>query len=326
MLKSGLLNSAHISPWWRDLKSVLQQQHHNILTTNLRWKVGNGAKVKFWLDKWRGDDLTLKDKYPALFQISLHQDATINLMGQVADNRWDWRFQWRRNLFDHEIDSMAVFMEDIADVHIHPSSMDSLIWRADNTGSYSTKSAYNLLMADSTNLAEDTVLRSMWNLKIPPRASAFSWRLFKNRLPTKVNLRRRQVALSSYRCPLCDEEEETVDHIMFSCTSTRSLWWEVLSWVSRVGPFPTDPKSHFIQFSHWNSKRHLDKRWEVLWIALSMTIWKHRNSVVFKNHIFSPEKVMDEALFHTWSWLKCMDKDFHTHFNQWSTNLKEELS
>ncbi|KAH1239960.1 hypothetical protein GmHk_08G024274 [Glycine max] len=51
-----------------------------------------------------------------------------------------------------------------------------------------------------------------------------------------------------------------------------------------------------------------------------------RNSVVFNNQIFSPEKVMDEALFHTWSWLKCMDKDFDMHFNQWSSNLKEQLS
>ena len=113
---------------------------------------------------------------------------------------------------------------------------------------------------------------------------------------------------------------------MFSCSTTKSLWWEVQNWVSRVGPFPTDPINHFIQFSHWNSKRHIVKRWEVLWIALSMTIWKHRNSVVFNNQIFSPEKVMDEALFHTWSWLKCMDKDFDMHFNQWSSNLKEQLS
>ncbi|KAL5150862.1 Calcium-binding protein 39 [Glycine soja] len=50
----------------------------------------------------------------------------------------------------------------------------------------------------------------------------------------------------------------------------------------RVGPFPIDPKNHFIQFSHWNSKRYIDKRWAVLWIALSMTIWKHRNSVALE--------------------------------------------
>jgi len=64
----------------------------------------------------------------------------------------------------------------------------------------------------------------------------------------------------------------------------------------------------------------------VLWIALSMTIWKHRNLLVFKNQIFNPEKVMDEALFHTWSWLKGIDKDFLIHCNQWSSSLQEELS
>ncbi|XP_028236927.1 uncharacterized protein LOC114416256 [Glycine soja] len=247
-------------------------------------------------------------------------------MGQYVDNRWDWKIQWRRNFFEHEIDMVAAFMDEIDRVQIHLSSLDYLTWRADPTGSYSTKSAYNLLMDDGSSDNEDSASRIMWNLKIPPRASAFSWRIFKNRLPTKANMRRRQVDLPSYRCPLCDVEEESVGHVMFSCTRNRSLWWEVLRWVSRVGPFPIDPKNHFIQFSHWNSKSYIDKRWAVLWIALSMTIWKHINSVVFNNQIFNPEKVMDEALFNTWSWLKCMDKDFHIHFNQWSTSLREELS
>ena len=38
---------------------------------------------------------------------------------------------------------------------------------------------------------EDNASRIMWKLKIPPRAAAFSWRIFKDRLPTKANLRRR---------------------------------------------------------------------------------------------------------------------------------------
>ena len=106
-------NSADFSPWWKDLKSVFQQQHHNSLTSNLRWKVGNGAKINFWKDKWRGDDLNLKDKYPALYQVSQQQDCTISLMGQYVDNRWDWKIQWRRNFFEHEIDMVAAFMDEI---------------------------------------------------------------------------------------------------------------------------------------------------------------------------------------------------------------------
>ncbi|XP_014623177.1 uncharacterized protein [Glycine max] len=294
--------SADISPWWKDLKSIFHQQHHSSLINNLRWKVGNGTKIKFWKDKWRGDDLTLKDKYPVLYQVSQQQDLTISLMGHHVDNRWDWEIQWRRNFFDHEIDMVAAFMDEIDGVQIHLSRLDHLTWRADPSGSYSTKSAYNLLMEDGSSDYEDNASRIMWNLKIPPRAAAFSWRIFKNRLPTKANLRWRQVFLPSYSCPLCDVEEETVGHVMFSCTRTRSLWWEALRWVDRVGPFPTDPKDHFIQFSSWSSKRYIDNRWAVLWIALSMTIWKHRNSMVFNNQIFNSEKVMDEALFHTWAW------------------------
>jgi len=167
--------SADISPWWKDLKSIFHQQHHSSLINNLRWKVGNGTKIKFWKDKWRGDDLTLKDKYPVLYQVSQQQDLTISLMGHNVDNRWDWEIQWRRNFFDHEIDMVAAFMDEIDGVQIHLSRLDHLTWRADPSGSYSTKSEYNLLMEDGSSDYEDNASRIMWNLKIPPRAAAFSW-------------------------------------------------------------------------------------------------------------------------------------------------------
>ncbi|KAH1261405.1 putative ribonuclease H protein [Glycine max] len=196
----------------------------------------------------------------------------------------------------------------------------------DPAGHYSTKSAYNLLKDEGNSFEEDSTSKIIWRLKIPPRASAFSWRIFKNRLPTRDNLRRRHVELPSYNCPLCDQEEETAGHILFSCRKTRHLWWESLRWVNREGPFSIEPKSHFLQFSLWSGKSNVDKRWEVFWIALSMSIWKHRNALVFHNQDFNSEKVMDEAVFHTWSWINSMEKDFHTHFNQWSSSLKEEMS
>ena len=110
------------------------------------------------------------------------------------------------NFFDHEIDMVVAFMDEIDGVQIHSSRMDHLTWRAEPSGSYSTKSAYIFLMEDGSSEYEDNASRFMWNLKIPPRAAAFSWRIFKDRLPTKANLRRRQVCLPSYSCPLCDVE------------------------------------------------------------------------------------------------------------------------
>jgi len=108
-------------------------------------------------------------------------------------------------------------MADIEDVHIQPSSRDLLLWSSDSGGSYTTKSTYNLLKAEDRHAFEDSASKIIWSLKIPPRPTAFSWRIFKNKLPTKDNLRRRHVELPSYNFPLCDTEEETVGHVMYSC-------------------------------------------------------------------------------------------------------------
>ncbi|KAH1195955.1 hypothetical protein GmHk_19G056338 [Glycine max] len=187
-------------------------------------------------------------------------------MGDFVEDRWEWKLIWRRNFFDHEIDMVATFLAEIENVHIQHSSKDFLTWMVEPSGIYSTKSAYNLLMEADRAAIEDSASKIIWNLKVPPRAIAFTWRLFKNRLPIRDNLRRRQVDLPSYSCPLCESEEENASHVMFTCIKTRTLWWDVLRWVNRVGPFPIEPKNHFMQFSHWNRNSNTDKRWEVLWI------------------------------------------------------------
>ncbi|XP_028201775.1 uncharacterized protein LOC114385948 [Glycine soja] len=236
-------------------------------------------------------------------------------MGDFVEDRWEWKLTWRRTFFYHEIDNVAALLAEIESGHIHQSSRDFLWWKPDPNGLFSTKSAYKVLQEAHNNADEDRASKIMWRLKIPPGVSAFSWRLFKNMLPTRDNLRRRQVTLPSYSCPLCEHEEESVNHLMFNCSKTRSLWWEPMRWVNRVGPLPTDPKNHFLQFSQWNRQSSTTKRWELLWIALSLSIWHHRNGMVFNNQPFNPEKVMDDALFHTWSWLKCVEKGFQLHFN-----------
>ncbi|KAH1211160.1 Actin-related protein 7 [Glycine max] len=90
-----------------------------------------------------------------------------------------------------------------------------------------------------------------------------------------------------------------------------------------VGAFPKEPKDHFMQHTVPNATRSKDMRWSCWWIALTRTIWQHRNKLVFDNQIFNATKLMDEALLLIWSWLKAMEKDFDTHFNQWSSNLAD---
>ena len=208
---SGRNNSVS-SPWWKDLKVVFQQQNSNTISNHLKWKVGSGDKISFWKDKWLSDNLTLQQKYPTLYQMSSQQSSTINLMGEFVEDRWEWKLKWRRNFFDHEIDLVAAFLAELENVHINQSSRDSLIWKADPNGIYSTKSTYTLLQEADREVIEDSASKIIWSLKIPPRATVFSWRLLRNRIPTRANLRRRHVEMPSYSCPLCESEEEIASH------------------------------------------------------------------------------------------------------------------
>lgn len=170
---------------------------------------------------------------------------------------------------------------------------------------------------------EDGIFVLLWKLKIPPKAAVFTWRLIKDRLPMKMNLRGRQVEISDPMFPLCNNSEEVAAHLFFNCSKVLPLWWESLSWVNSVGAFPKEQKDHFMQHSRRNATRTKDIRWSYWWIALTRTIWQHRNKVVFDNQTFNASKLMDEALLLVWSWLKAMEKDFDTHFNQWSSNLTD---
>ena len=62
-------------------------------------------------------------------------------------------------------------------------------------------------------------------------------------------------------------------------------------------------------------------KWKTWWIALTWSIWKHRNEVIFHNAQFNGIKLLEDAVFLHWTWLRAMEKDFSMHYNQWSSNL-----
>ena len=241
-------------------------------------------------------------------------------MGIFSQGKWCWDLKWRRNLFDYEQHTAVTFMEAITDIQIQPHMQDIQVWKADRSGIYSTKSAYRLLKT-TTPIMEANILKIVWNLNVPPRAAIFSWRLILDRLPTRGNLLWRIVQMQDTSCPLCGNAQEEVDHLFFNCEMTIGLWWESMSWNQMVGPIASSPAAHFIQFCEGfvvGQNQSCRYGW---WVALTNSIWKHRNQLVFEGNHFLPSKVMEDALFLNWSWLKTREKHFSISFNQWSSNL-----
>ena len=225
------------------------------------------------------------------------------------------------DLFDHESQMAVQFLEEISNVPIQSQVKDNMIWLPEPNGQYTTRSAYSLCMNTSSVNSEDKIFKTIWQLHIPPRAVIFCWRLLKNRLPTKVNLLRRNVFTQATTCSLCDCVQEDAAHLFFNCKKTIGLWWESLSWVRGAGPLSINPVHHFYQFCDgFGTNVNYTTRcgW---WIALTCSIWQHRNQLIFQGKPFDPCKVMDYAIYLAWSWIKAKDKDFSTSFNHWSSNI-----
>ncbi|KAH1228046.1 hypothetical protein GmHk_10G028129 [Glycine max] len=216
----------------------------------------------------------------------------------------------------------AEFLEETIGLAVQQQGADSWVWKQDSSEIYSTRTAYKFLLGEIRGESEDGSFSLLWKLKIPPKAKVFTWRLIKDRLPTKMNLRGRQVEIVDPLCLFCNNLDEDAAHLFFNCSKVLPLWWQTLSWVKSVGAFPKELKDHFMHHRS-NATRTKDMRWSCWWIALRRTIWHHRNKLVFDNQAFNASKLMDDALFLLWSWLKVMEKDFDTHFNQWSSNLSD---
>ena len=99
------------------------------------------------------------------------------------------------------------------------SPPDRVVWAYTPLGSFSTSSAYKLLVASysvnnvgSSSLAlQNQFWKGIWHLRVPNKIKHFLWRVCNNALPTKSNLFRRQI-IASDTCELCNGAPEDVMH------------------------------------------------------------------------------------------------------------------
>ena len=136
--------------------------------------------------------------------------------------------------------------------------------------------------------------RRIWKSWAPPRCKFFIWLVFHNRCWTADRLAKRGLPHPE-ACPLCDQAEETIHHILVGCVFTRQLWARIFQYLglSSLSPEPTASR-----FSKWWWKaissvpKAERKGLNSLIILIAWEVWKHRNSCVFENATPSIQKVL----------------------------------
>ncbi|RVW65596.1 putative ribonuclease H protein [Vitis vinifera] len=190
-----------------------------LLLNNVSFSVGDGKRVRFWKDKWCGNT-PLCEAYPSLFDLAVSKDAKVadcwDSMGEVGG----WNSRFLRPFNDWEVEEVESFLLIIQGKRLNADLEDRMVWKETKDGNFSVKSCFNSLDHSS---AVPFPWRIIWSSFVPSKVGFFTWEAAWGKVLTQDQLKRRGWKLAN-RCPLCCDEEETINHILIHCPKAKVLW------------------------------------------------------------------------------------------------------
>ena len=93
------------------------------------------------------------------------------------------------------------------------------------------------------------------------------------------------------------------------------------SWVKEDRVIHCRPIDNFLQHQPLAGSKGSNRRWKMWWIAVTNTIWKFINELIFHNQPFDISKLAYSTLFLMWTWLRGWERDFKAPFQWWSSAM-----
>uniref|UniRef100_A0A803PQB3 Reverse transcriptase n=1 Tax=Cannabis sativa TaxID=3483 RepID=A0A803PQB3_CANSA len=182
------------------------------------------------------------------------------------------------------------------------ASGDFWSWSGEHSGNFSVKSAYRMLQDNKdrrSGVNNSGFWRNLWQLKIPPKVKNLLWRAASGVLPTCLNLRIKHVDIPS-TCPVCHSAPETISHALLSCNFASCCWnsMGLPVGIALDDSFPTWLDNIF----HKLDADHVCQVVMVCW-----SLWKARNSIVWKNKALIVANVLASARISLDHWIKAQD-------------------
>jgi len=123
----------------------------------------------------------------------------------------------------------------------------------------------------------------IWKSWAPPKCRFFMWLVAHDRCWTADRLARWGLPHPA-QCPLCDQEEETINHLLVSCVFARQFWFYLLQHFGIQQFCPQPSECSFDQWWENSSNATVGftrKGFNSLVILGAWTLWNHRNRCVF---------------------------------------------
>jgi len=206
---------------WAFLPVQAPPQVKSFFATAIISEVGNGKNTYFWTDRWLGGQ-SLKQSFPNLFG-AVAARARKRKVSDALENR-KWVSDIRGALTVTVLTEYIHLWELLSTVMLQQDVEDSHIWQFSTCGQYTTRSAYKALFIGSVQFKS---WERIWKSWAPGKCKFFMWIVAHKRCWTADRLARKGLPHPA-TCPLCDQTQETIDHLLVSCVFARQMWFTLL--------------------------------------------------------------------------------------------------
>ena len=269
--------------------------------------LGDERRIKFWRDVWCGE-VALSNSFPNLFNIATNKEAKV---AEIWDNREGegcWSPTFLRSLNDWEVSEMTRFLQILHGYKLNPLGVDKLSLKNAIDKGFSVKSMYK---GFDVSPALDYPHRLVWNPVAPPKTGVFAWEAAWGKVLTLDHLKRRGMNFAN-RCFMCEEEEETIEHLLIHCNLAKILWNLFLSIVGISWVFPQSVLNNLLAWQGASVGKKRKKIWLAAPLCLFWNIWGARNRLVFENEVPSVQKIKANFVTNLWAWANLSSAD-NTH-------------
>ncbi|KAJ9552360.1 hypothetical protein OSB04_016405 [Centaurea solstitialis] len=174
------------------------------------------------------------------------------------------------------------------------------VWDLDNSKMYIVRSLRTLIDGITLPIAD---METNWVRWLPGKVNIQLWRVLNNRLPTRDNLQNRGMNLNSILCPLCLSTAESLDHLLCSCSTTKTISAYLLSWVDW---WPTNDQTVVNMWDKICSSgvNMLQKDvCKLIGAAYFNSIWTSRNNKIFNGGVKAEKEIFRDIQAFAFNWV-----------------------
>jgi hypothetical protein len=180
---------------------------------------------------------------------------------------------------------------------------DKVVWRWTKDGRFSTASAYRAFFSGQHAIPGAKLLHKS---RAPAKCKFFIWLALHDRCWTAARRKSHRLQ-DDDSCALCDQESESITHLLIACPYTREVWFTTLSrwgwgWGGRSPHGAENCLPDWWEAARRKLYKQERRAFDSLVILVSWNIWLERNARIFSRRHASPSELRMRILEHLADW------------------------